>query len=247
MGSEKSKQESSSTSSNLRSPAEVTQEFKAALPQLFDAMSVYQPQFNQLALSDLQQFGPEFAQSYKDMFSSVSPNQAQLPEELSRQALQMSQEGLSQEERDMYLNQFKSLTGNQVNAPIGAADISRSLLQQNLMAKQQGQNLGLGLASGVPSFGAAYQPQSGFNVGSAFSPIFANAGAVYGETGQSTSTTTTTPSALQMGTSILGGAAGLMSGMGAIGMLGGAAGAAGGALNTGGMLGAGAGAFGGRI
>jgi Fe2+ transport system protein B len=246
MGKSKQKTEQSSTQDTLRSTQEVSQEFAKSLPQVLSAISEFQPQFTQQALEEFQEFAPQFGQATQDAFAQVSPQQAALRETLAGQALQRSEEGLTAEEREFFRNQFAAEVGSQVNAPIGAASTARNLIQQQLLAKAQGQNLGLQLAQGTPTGQSGFSP-SAFSVGSAFSPIFQNAGKVFGSQGQSTTTQTTTPSMLKNITGVMGGVAGLMSGVGAIGGLGalGLGGSAAGAATGG--LGASMGNFGGGL
>lgn len=220
----KSKSESSSNSKTdtLRSATQVSEQFKNALPTILSAINEYQPQFSQAAYQDYATMLPQYAQTQYDLSQQYAPNQYALGEELSAQALQRSKQGLTDQERQMYLDQYKALVGNQVSSGIGANTISNNLLGQDLAAKQWGQQLGSGLVMQPITAGSVGYSPSTFSVGSAFSPVFSDQ--VYGQTSNSNSTTTKTPSTFSTVMQGLGAAAGLMSGVGALGGLGGGGG-----------------------
>jgi hypothetical protein len=219
MGSEKIKTEASNTQDVLRSPAQVASQFSAALPNILKAVQEFQPGFNEAALQEMLQFAPQFAQAEKETFAGVSPFQAELPEALSKVALTRTMEGLTPEELQFAEQRFKSLAGSQVNAPIGARDITRSLIEQQLAAKSQGEQLGLALSGRVPMFGSGFVPQSNINVGAGFGSVFSPV--VFGQKGSETETKTFTPSILtQIGQGLdvfskfAGGIAGFKQGFG---------------------------------
>lgn len=208
--------ESESTQDTLRTSAEVAQQFTESLPGILQSVQEFQPQFTQAALQEFQQFAPQFAQVQQDVLEQFSPQQAALGELLAGQAAQRSTEGLTADELSLFENKFKALSGGQSTAPIGAADISRALVEQQIGAKQQGQQLGLQLSGQVPITQASFQPST-FNVGSAFSPVFSSQ--VFGQTG--TQTQTSTPSTLNTVGQISGGLGGAFSGLSSLSAAGG--------------------------
>lgn len=206
-----SKQETQSTQDTLRTTGEVTKEFIDTLPSVLSAIQKYQPEFAQASLEEYQRFAPQFAQVQQDVLNQFNPQQAALGEMLAGQAAQRSTQGLTPEEIAMYQEQYSSRLGNQQQSPVGATAFAKSLLQQQLAAKAEGQQLGLALSSRLPVTQATYQPTS-FNVGNQFQNVFSNAASQrFG--GTSTQTTTATPSALQTFGTIAGGVGGLMTGL----------------------------------
>lgn len=153
-------------------------EYAAALPQILQAQLQYQPAFDQQALDSFRELGPQYAQISRDVLNQYSPNLAALDETLAKQALDMSQNGLSQSAQDMFKNQFKSLVGDQANSGIGANFIAKNLLQQNLAYQSEGRNLGLSLQGKVPISQPYSQPS--FNVAQGFAPAFGQNTAAYG-------------------------------------------------------------------
>lgn len=153
------------------SAGQSAKEYAAALPEILAAQLQYQPQFDAATFRSFQELAPQYAQVSQDVLNQFSPNQAALGEELAAQALQRSQEGLTTAEEDMFKNTFKSLVGNQVNAPIGADWIAKNLLEQDMAAKQYGQNLGLSLSGKVP-LSTAYQQPSAYQVAPSFGQAF---------------------------------------------------------------------------
>lgn len=152
-------------------------EYAAALPQILQAQLEFQPQFDQAQLESFRQLGPQFAQVSRDVLEQFSPTLASLDEELAKQALQLSETGLSESARDLFRDEFKSLVGNQVNSGIGADFISSGLVRANEEARNFGRNLGLSLQGKVP-ISQAFQQPSNFQVASGFQPAFAtNTGA----------------------------------------------------------------------
>lgn len=162
-------------------PAQSARDYAAALPSILQAQLQYQPQFDQAAFESFQQLAPQYATVARETLQQYSPTLASLDEELAKQALQQSQQGLSQDEIDFYRDQFKAglSGGNQINSGLGADFIAKNLLAENLARKSQGQNLGLSLQGKVPITQAFQQP-SQFQVANSFAPSFATQSSTFG-------------------------------------------------------------------
>lgn len=196
------------------SAGESASAYAEALPKILEAQLQYQPQFDQADFESFANLGPEYARISREVLNAYSPNLASLDEELSKQALQLSSQGLSDQERELYRDEFKSLIGNQVGSGVGADFIGKNLIAQNLQAKQFGQNLGLSLQGKVP-ISQAYQQPSSFQVGNSFAPNFATQSATFGSIFSGAGK----PIATQ-GPDYLGGAGGALQGIGALGAIG---------------------------
>jgi hypothetical protein len=142
-----------------------------------------------------------------------APTLASLDEELSKQALDLSRTGLTEDAKDLFRNEFKALAGNQVSSGIGADFVARNLVREQLGQQQLGRNLGLSLQGKVP-VGQAFQ-QPGFNVAGGFAPSFATQTSGFGSIYQGAMR----PIATQ-GNDILGGVGAAFQGLGALGAVG---------------------------
>jgi hypothetical protein len=136
-----------------------------------DAQLQFQPQFDRAAFESFAELAPQFARVSRDVLEETSPNLARLDDALARQALEGTTQGLSDDERDMFRDEFKALVGNQVNSGIGADFVARNLLREDLNARRFNQNLGLSLQNKVP-ISQAFQQPSQFQVASGFQPAF---------------------------------------------------------------------------
>lgn len=146
-------------------------EYAAALPAILEAQLEFQPQFDQATFDSFQEFAPQYAGVNQQVLEQFSPNQAALGEQLAQQALDGAENGLPDDLRQAYLNDFKALAGNQVNAPIGGDFVGQNLLQQDLGYRQFNQNLGLSLAGRAP-ISQAYQQPSQFQTANQFGQAF---------------------------------------------------------------------------
>ena len=199
---------------------ESAKEFAQALPDILAAQLRFQPQFDQATFDSFERLGPEFARVSRDVLNEFSPNLASLDEELSKQALELSQSGLSESARDLFRDEFKALAGNQVNSGLGASFVAKNLVQQNEAAKQSGRNLGLAIQGKVP-VAQAFQQPSQFQVANSFGPAFATDAGTFGSVFSGAGRPLTTQNSNN-----LGGAGGIFQGLGGLAKGVGAAGAA---------------------
>lgn len=144
---------------------ESAQQYAEALPQIYDAIQKYQPGFDQAAYDSYSQYAPQYAQVNQDAMEAISPYSANMGEVIAQQATQGLENGLPDAMKNMYMNQFKSLTGNQVNAPTGADFASQNLIGQDINYRMQMGQLGAGIASPAQQ---AFVPQTSYDVGSNF-------------------------------------------------------------------------------
>lgn len=140
------------------------------MPTILETQLQFQPQFDRATFQSFAELAPEFARVQREALEATSPNLAALDEELAKQALSASQEGLPEELRENFRNTFVSLVGDP-RSGIGADFVSKQLLEQDLAFRQAAQNLGLSLQGKVPVTQAFQQPSS-FQVANAFQPAF---------------------------------------------------------------------------
>lgn len=197
---------------------ESAREYAAALPDILAAQLKYQPQFDRQTFESFAELGPEFARVSREVLNEYSPTLASLDEELAGQALDLSQQGLTDEQRDLYRDQFKSLVGEQAGSGIGADFVAKNLLAQDIAQRQYGQNLGLSLQGKVPIAQAVQQP-SNFQVASSFMPAYQTQSSTFGSIFSGAGRPIATK-----GRDYLGGAGGLLTGIGGLGSLGGSEG-----------------------
>ena len=98
---------------------------------------------------------------------------------LSQQITEGVQGGLPDAVKNIYRDNFKSLVGNQVNAPIGADFVGQRLAGQDLNYRMQMGQLGAGIAQSTPG-AQNYAPNNNFNVGGQFGQAFGQQMAGYG-------------------------------------------------------------------
>lgn len=154
------------------SAGESAREFAAALPSILESQLEFQPQFDRATLESFRELGPEFARVTRGVLEEFSPTLASLDENLAKQALELSETGLSESARDLFREEFKALAGNQVSSGLGADFVARNLVRENLAAQNLGRNLALSLQGKVP-VSTAFQQPSSFQVANAFQPAFA--------------------------------------------------------------------------
>jgi hypothetical protein len=189
-------------------------EYAAALPQILQAQLEFQPQFDQATFDSFEALAPDFARVNQQVLEEFSPQQAALGEALATQALEGSEQGLPDDLRAQFLDDFKALAGNQVNAPIGGDFVAKNLLGEDLAFRQFNQNLGLSLSGKVP-ISTAFQQPSQFQVANQFGNAF---NTISNNTNQfnalNTTRTGSTYNPLGTTASIFGGAGGLLTGGG---------------------------------
>ena len=190
-------------------------EFAQALPTILETQLKYQPEFDRETLRSFQELGPQYAQVARETLEQFSPTLAGLDEELAKQSLQMSQQGLSAEEEDFFKRQFKDLVGEQASSGLGASFVARNLLSQDIARRDVGRNLGLSLQGKVPIAQAVQQPSS-FQVANAFQPSFGTQmsgfGSVFSGAGRPLGYETGT----QRFANIMGGVGGGLQGVGSL-------------------------------
>jgi hypothetical protein len=197
-------------------PGQSAKEFAAALPDILAAQLEFQPQFDQAAFESFQELAPQFARVSRQVLEETTPTLASLDEELAKQALEQSTVGLSQEERDIFKEQFKSLTGTQVSSGLGGEFVGRNLALANLQARQAGQNLALSLQGKVPVSQAFQQPAQ-FQVASAFQPAFGTQAQTFGSVFAGAGRPLGFETGIQRFGQIAGGIGGLLQGVGSLG------------------------------
>jgi len=201
--------------------AQSAKEFAAALPTILETQLRFQPEFDRATFESFQELGPEFARVARETLSSFAPTLASLDEELSQQALELSEQGLSESARDLFREEFKALAGNQVNSGLGADFVARNLVREQLAAQQQGRNLGLAI-QGKVSVQTAFQQPSQFQVANAFQPAFGTQTAGFGSvfSGAGRPQQVQKPDFLGAAGGILQGVGGIAQGVGSAGGIG---------------------------
>lgn len=193
------------------------QAYVDAQPKLFQNQLDFAPKEIQQQLDLLQRYGGDYAKAYQDIQGQLYPETSGLQEDLARQAKEGYTNGLSESARDMYRNQFKSLVGDQARAGIGADYVSTNLVNADQAFRQYNQNLGLSLAGRQPLTNP-YQPQFTNQTGQL------NMGDIMNYNGSNYGSQLAFSKPFQqesgMG-SMLGGAGGVLSGLGAVGQAGG--------------------------
>lgn len=150
---------------------ESAEDFAKALPQILEAQLQYQPEFDRATLESFRELAPQYADIARQTMERFSPTLASLDESLAKQALTMSQEGLSAEEQDFYKRQFKDLVGEQASSGLGASFVAKNLLGQDIARRDLGRNLALSLQGKVP-VSQAFQNPSSYQVANAFQPAY---------------------------------------------------------------------------
>lgn len=199
--------------------AQSAAEYAQALPTILQTQLQYQPEFDQATFDAFQRFGPQYAEVARNVLEQYSPNLASLDEKLAQQALNLSEQGLTEQAKNLYRDEFKSLLGNQAASGIGADFIGRNLVREQLAAQAQGQNLGLAIQGKVP-ISQAFQQPSQFQVASGFLPSYQTSvggfSNIYSGAGR--------PLGYETGSkrlaNILGGVGGLFQGIGSFGNFG---------------------------
>lgn len=126
------------------------QDYVNALPQLMQAQLNFAPQEAAQQLQLLQQYGAPLGQALRNAQEATNPGITGLQDSLVQQARSGAENGLTDQLKNLYADQFKALAGANVNAGSGADYVGKNLLQQDLSYRQFNQNLGLSLAGMQP-------------------------------------------------------------------------------------------------
>ena len=130
--------------------AESMADYVDSLPALYDAQMEYEPQLVQQQLELLQQYGTQFGEATKATQESLYPETSAIQEQLANQALDGSQQGLTDEEMQQYRDLYAAELGTNAGSGVGANYMGSSLVQANQQRKDYYRNLGLSLAGRQP-------------------------------------------------------------------------------------------------
>lgn len=190
-------------------------DYAKALPQILAAQLAYQPQFDQASFDAFAQLAPEYARINQQVLEQYQPTQAALGEQLAKQALDGSVNGLPTDLRNQYLNDYKALVTPNLGSGLAANYVANNLLGQDLAYRQYNQNLGLSLQNKVP-ISTAFQNPSQFQVANSFQSAFDTAQSGQNAfIGGSRPFTIQQPDRLGQIGQILGGVGGAFTGIGA--------------------------------
>ena len=129
---------------------ESIQEYIKYAPELFDLQQKQAPQEAQQQLDMLQQFGSPMGRAMQEAQSAINPQTSAMQEEMAGIARKGYSEGMSQDEKDQYLSDFRGNLGTNAGSPIGAFATSRGMNLANQAKKDLYMNMGLSLAGRQP-------------------------------------------------------------------------------------------------
>jgi len=173
-------------------------EYAEALPTIYEAMQKYQPAFDRAAYESYAKYAPQYASVNQQALQSVSPYAAGLQEVLAQNITNAVQNGLPDSMKNMYINQYKSMIGNQVNSPVGANFTAGNLVGQDINYRINMGQLGMGIAQANPVT-QAFQPQTGLNLSNAFGQAFNTQMGGYGAYAQAARPMITPPGGVSLG------------------------------------------------
>jgi len=122
----------------------------AALPQIYQSQLQYQPKFAQLDFDMYQKYQPQYTQVTEDTYKQIYPELAQLRDDLTQQASEYMQGGLPDYARKEYLSNLNSELGYNAASPVAADYKSRGLMQQGEDWRRYGQNFANTLVNRMP-------------------------------------------------------------------------------------------------
>ena len=121
-----------------------------AQPQIMEQQLKYAPIQAQQQLDLAQQYALPYAEIYRDAQAALYPETQALQEQYAQQAMQGSQQGLTDAERGQYMDYFKSNLGTNAGSGIGASYVANNMVQADQQRKDYYTNLGLSLSGRQP-------------------------------------------------------------------------------------------------